>query len=482
VIVGVRRGGYEAQLVSPSEIVFAGSTLSMRQASLMFPKYSIRSGTIIVKPNPTTAYSAIVSFVNIHSLSIAITTATGTTDEYSLANYSNILINYAAALDLLGVAGQLLARARTDLYTAQLTAGTNLAAAVASLPTWTSPTLGSTLDAVLINLSYTAPAGYSLPVTITPTQALPQVSPPVITLSAALPTQTLTTSITVTASLPTFNPPVLALDFSGFTDAVAKAQNTIDDSGAIDAESFLTADDPEMVNVTVSVAAEEVSRARVELEKQNILLQEFSQNIQYEVNRIQSEVAIYKTETEKEIAEANLTLQAYQSNLAYYKTELEKEIANAQTQLQAYQNEVAAYGADVQKEVAEANAYIQSYDLEQKNSISTMQAAVQDAQLEIQHWESKSKVTIERYMAAVNKEAARVQAEIQKLQLYIATAQGWVSYANLANSNISGAGLLTTQSRALMQQARQELQDYLASLGLGSAPQEEEGDGRQSSN
>ena len=116
------------------------------------------------------------------------------------------------------------------------------------------------------------------------------------------------------SALPTYTSVTLhTISNTEIEDALTKAKNLIDNLGTIDVESYLTEDDPEMAQVAIQAASQEVGRAVREIEKESLNLQKDNIEITAETQEFQSNLA----KAQSYLEEAATRIQAVQQARSY---------------------------------------------------------------------------------------------------------------------------------------------------------------------
>lgn len=134
---------------------------------------------------------------------------------------------------------------------------------------------------------------------------------------------------------PTYTGPT-SFDWSGtdISDALTNAQNLIDSTATINAETRLTEEDVELATSAVNTAAQEINRANASIQVQLGQLRE------------------YEAETREAIQEFQAAIQLYQADLREYEVDTQKV-------LQKYRAEVEAESVRFQAELQKAVSYFQ---------------------------------------------------------------------------------------------------------------------------
>jgi len=114
---------------------------------------------------------------------------------------------------------------------------------------------------------------------------------------------------------------------------------------------------------------EDIELANAEMSRQGLLLQQYVDDIQNEVNEYQKEMEIYKSKVQKELQQSQQSQQALLElakdttniNLANEAKELEKQIGQFSATLQKYQFDLQSNTTQIQQEGQRVSALIQQY-------------------------------------------------------------------------------------------------------------------------
>jgi|TARA_Y100000296_G_scaffold45595_1_gene52204 hypothetical protein len=455
-----------AEEVSDKGIHIFDEASSLLKPTKMFPKFYKLSGKIFIKPAPDyNASSTTQSYTPVGGSSTNVTTLNGdkgvivyaappetdeNTDSWILVEYENIVLYYAASLDM-----KRLCQSHRDTIATHLTTitGTYLANFESNLPTFSvsvppsDPTLPSlsgsainiTMDSIPDYVDQTMTSipsvtasltvdGYPVPPDM-PTLTMPSVpdstsifysSPSDITLSNTLST--------TGGTLPDFSLPQFTFDWTNVDDALTKSQLLIDDDdvGGDDAGSdfdsaqeWLEAEDPEMVTSVLNTAAQEVSRAQASISKEQRKLEEYSQKSDAEMSRYQNELAKYRAVVEKSTSELTNKVQSYNSRV-------QDEQMKMQSQVEKFQKDVDKYNAEVQAKVSEfqqkSNTKIQEFSAVGAGQVGKYSAVEQSRMNEfrekanayIQEYTSKVQEASQKYQSKSGTAIAKFNAQLQE--------------------------------------------------------------------
>lgn len=234
-ILEVRRGAYHAEEI-PANMAYTQlasnilGTTSIHKATNMFPVYYKRNGKLYIKPDPTALETTNdVGWVTFAAIP---TTITADSTTWSIGPVEHPAINYAAAMDFGGIAAFHLRKASSLLYTIINEVSSKLSSFATALPTWSSPS--------------------ALAVTTT-------------AIASALQS---------------------AFNFVyGTTGAVGPVTTGLSEPNVF----WLDDEDPEMARGYIESAAQELNRARLEAEKQQVIIQEYNAKVQKETGRFNAE-------------------------------------------------------------------------------------------------------------------------------------------------------------------------------------------------
>ena len=456
-----------AEEVSDKGIHIFDEASSLLKPTKMFPKFYKLSGKIYIKPAPDYNDSSVSqSYTAIGASSTTAISAAGgdkgvivyaappetdeNTDSWVLVEYENIVLYYAASLDM-----KRLCQSYRDTIATHLTTvtGTYLVNFESNIPTFSvsvppsDPTLPSlsgsaisiTLDSIPDYVDQTMTSipsvtasltvdGYPVPPDM-PTLTMPSVpdstsifysSPSDITLSNTLST--------TGGTLPDFSLPQFTFDWTNVDDALTKSQLLIDDddvggdatgSDFDSAQEWLEAEDPEMVTSVLNTAAQEVSRAQASISKEQRKLEEYSQKSDAEMSRYQNELAKYRAVVEKSTSELTNKVQSYNSRV-------QDEQMKMQSQVEKFQKDVDKYNAEVQAKVSEfqqkSNTKIQEFSAVGAGQVGKYSAVEQSrmnefrekASIYIQEYTSKVQEASQKYQSKSGTAIAKFNAQLQE--------------------------------------------------------------------
>ena len=189
-------------------------------------------------------------------------------------------------------------------------------------------------------------------------------------LSSAMPSLNLSSSIS-----------------NDYGDALDKAKHIIDTAASVggntqvdsvdmkSVQQWLVDEDEEMTQATLTVAAQELSRA-------NVCLQKFQADINKEVQEFTVDMQTFNAKIQEEQAEINAEVQKVQ-------TEISQDSTIAQT-------DVAVYQAELQKEQARFNAEITKYQAE-------LQKSMEGLNYELQEWNANLQKKVSLYTTLISK-------------------------------------------------------------------------------
>ena len=172
-----------------------------------------------------------------------------------------------------------------------------------------------------------------------------------------------------------------------YGDALDKAKHIIDTAASVggntqvdsvdmkSVQQWLVDEDEEMTQATLTVAAQELSRA-------NVCLQKFQADINKEVQEINVDMQTFTATIQEEQAEINAEVQKVQ-------TEISQDSTIAQT-------DVAVYQAELQKEQARFNAEITKYQAE-------LQKSMEGLNYELQEWNANLQKKVSLYTTLISK-------------------------------------------------------------------------------
>ena len=350
----VRRNGNastgEELKCSPINAAFrsnAKNTDSIYYASKNSPVYYIDNAVLNVLPVPDNDEIVKISIV-LPDTSVAGTDSA--IDNFPSEMYHGVVL-YAAAQLLHHKMAALNAKLPTDLdsdttvFDAIADIGQSLSVST-SLPSWsTSKNLPSTISISAAVGDWTD-------------------------LSSAMPSLNLSSSIS-----------------NDYGDALDKAKHIIDTAASVggntqvdsvdmkSVQQWLVDEDEEMTQATLTVAAQELSRA-------NVCLQKFQADINKEVQEFTVDMQTFNAKIQEEQAEINAEVQKVQ-------TEISQDSTIAQT-------DVAVYQAELQKEKARFNAEITKYQAE-------LQKSMEGLNYELQEWNANLQKKVSLYTTLISK-------------------------------------------------------------------------------
>ena len=350
----VRRNGNavsgEELKCSPINAAFrsnAKNTDSIYYASKNSPVYYIDNAVLNILPVPDNDQIAKISIV-LPDTSVAGTDSA--IDNFPSEMYHGVVL-YAAAQLLHHKMAALNAKLPTDLdadttvFDAIADIGQSLSVST-SLPAWsTSKNLPSTVSISATVGDWTD-------------------------LSSAMPSLNLSSSIS-----------------NDYGDALDKAKHIIDTAASVggntqvssvdlkSVQQWLIDEDEEMTQATLSVVAQELSRA-------NVCLQKFQADINKEVQEFTVDMQTFNAKIQEEQAEINAEVQKVQ-------TEISQDSTIAQT-------DVAIYQAELQKEQTRFNAEITKYQAE-------LQKNMEGLNYELQEWNANLQKKVSLYTTLIGK-------------------------------------------------------------------------------
>ena len=350
----VRRNGNastgEELKCSPINAAFrsnAKNTDSIYYASKNSPVYYIDNAVLNVLPVPDNDEIVKISIV-LPDTSVAGTDSA--IDNFPSEMYHGVVL-YAAAQLLHHKMAALNAKLPTDLdsdttvFDAIADIGQSLSVST-SLPSWsTSKNLPSTISISAAVGDWTD-------------------------LSSAMPSLNLSSSIS-----------------NDYGDALDKAKHIIDTAASVggntqvdsvdmkSVQQWLVDEDEEMTQATLTVAAQELGRA-------NVCLQKFQADINKEVQEFTVDMQTFNAKIQEEQAEINAEVQKVQ-------TEISQDSTIAQT-------DIAIYQAELQKEQTRFNAEITKYQAE-------LQKSMEGLNYELQEWNANLQKKVSLYTTLISK-------------------------------------------------------------------------------
>tara|TARA_Y100000593_G_scaffold95043_1_gene198763 strand:+ start:11231 stop:12808 length:1578 start_codon:yes stop_codon:yes gene_type:complete len=366
---------------------------SLLGATEMFPKFYKLSGKVYIKPDPD--YNAQISDIPEggteqnnetyyklgESTTTTVTPETGNkgiivyaappvvdenTDSWLLAEFENVAIMYAGGMDMLYSS-----KGNRD------NAGTSLTSATTSLTNYLSsfPSHGVS-DIVVPNLDYS-----TIGVLETLVAEESGFTSDVFTMSGlSLPNPS--------DYIPSSSQ---SLDYTAIEDALTKSQNVVDNASSIggdsvssSAQSWLESEDMEMVDSSLKVSQQELTRARSNLDKEKTKLEEFQSSLGRGNQEFQAEIARWGAQVQKENARIDNELKQMRSDIEKrsfkskekkdkYASELQKVSTQLQIERETNNSKIQKFTNEVQKEV-------QSYGMDLKEKERFLQEAQQQMQ------------------------------------------------------------------------------------------------------
>tara|TARA_R110002051_G_scaffold173923_3_gene244199 strand:+ start:510 stop:1628 length:1119 start_codon:yes stop_codon:yes gene_type:complete len=141
---------------------------------------------------------------------------------------------------------------------------------------------------------------------------------------------------------PTYSKPTTLADYT----TLSATDSTSGTEANLGVDDWIADEDPEMATVT--------------LDKQAQLVQNYSMDIQNELNEFQKELAIYQTDMQQKIEQAQISSQKEAMEIQNYQTEVESYSAQVVEAVQTYQ-------MSVQEVVQDYNWLIQQYQIVQQD-------------------------------------------------------------------------------------------------------------------
>jgi hypothetical protein len=513
-----------AEEVSDKGIHIFDESSSLLKPTKMFPKFYKLSGKIYIKPAPDyNASSSTQSYTPVGGSSTNVTTLNGdkgvivyaappetdeNTDVWVLVEYENIVLYYAASLDM-----KRLCQSYRDSITTHLSTitGTYLASFESALPTLADvavpvkPSLPSLSSSAISETIDAIPDYVSQVMAVMPTVGGGEVTiptaPDIQSIFYTPPSDiTLTNAFSISESLPSFAKPVITFDWTKTDDALLKAELLIDVAGGTsgdpgitkDAEAWLEEEDPEMVTSVLSTAAEELSRAQTAVSKQQRELERYSQEVEAEAQKFSAEVNKFRTSLEKVTSEATNKTTAYtarvqeeqgkaQLKVEQYKTDLERYASRVESALSEFSQKSTI---NIQEYTAKVQEGLQKYSSKSESSLGKFSAQVQQAvaeeQRKVSEFTAKSTQELQSFGADIQSYASQTQAEIQSFGAKLQKASAYLAKAATLMQVVG-------ELNAECQMAQQDSQDYYqravnelrAISGVLTAPPQQQSEQRQ---
>jgi len=446
---------------------FESSSGSLYSATELFPKYYKLEGKIFIKPDPNSIDKGYVVYS-------APPVVDENTDTWVLAEWENIILMYAGALDYLRQSETKQTSANTELSTIN----TLLTTYSSAVPTYVVP---SHQGVPSFSFTGTAPefTSGSLhfdPPTFAFTGTLSAVSEsttdpdiqdaPTASITFTAPTSPgLPTAITNSLTLPTLNLPgdhgVTSTDID---NAVTKAQNLIDNAAGTtldnSAEDLLDDEDSEMVQALISTASQELQRAQTAIAKERLLLDDYAGEVQKGIQAFGQDVQKWQAELQRVMADADTRIKSYSVKQADAVQTMQALVADAQDAINAYQADsnakIQEMSAQVGKFSASTQARVSVYVAERDTAIQTFTAQAQQSVTEFQakatQYIQDNSMRIQEYQATVSKLIQDYQAQVQ------ANTAKFTNQFATAKKSLELAGVRLQTSQAYTQQSQQDFQ------------------------
>ena len=228
-----------------------------------------------------------------------------------------------------------------------------------------------------VEASITAMAAY---ISGRPTLALPSV-PDVQTLTYTSAGDAPSSIISITTSIPTYGGPTSTpIVETEITDALTKAKTLIDAGGSVGGDSAaaalsfqtaLIATHLDSARTSLAGAAQEVGRASVQLQAEQLKLSEFTNETSTYLQKFQNEISARNSEVQDQTSEVNAGISTYnakaQDNAAsftalaeQYRQDLQRYSSEVTTKVQGFQHEVtlnAGFLSEAQSRIGAASSY-----------------------------------------------------------------------------------------------------------------------------
>ena len=483
--------------VSDQNIHIFDEANSLMRATKMFPKFYKLGGKIFIKPDPdyNTQAGATSSYTDVDANAITVNAVSGdkgvivyaappivdeNTSSWILAEFENVVLQYAASLDSIYQGGT----HRDSALTALTGVTTALSSFLSSFPSH------SIKDVVKPSAPSTTFSS------VTPTTALPSVPnfasvslPVSLNISTALPTdfaitETLPSDLTVSTPLPSIvMPSEVNISYTEITDAHAKAKALVDDYAGIlggditgegdilvnsqsikSSQQWLIEEDPEMVEANMAIASQEIRRATSELTSEKSKLEEYQSEVAAAQQKFGADLQKFQAELTKEQARVGQEVQEYQADIQRETQEINSQIAKFSAELQ---KESGKAGLDVQiaqAEIAKLQATFQGdvtkYTTELSLNTNTLQKEVQQYTNDLQ-----------KYTANIQKYSTEVQTEVQSFASDIKKRERFVQEAGVQMQKSQQYMQVSQQQYGLSAQYYQKaISELQAITGSLSAP------------
>ena len=407
---GVKKKRVAAEAPDKNIHIFDESD-SILSATNMFPKFYKLSGKVYIKPDPDWNNTAIPDPASTDndkdyyklgaSAVTTITPQTGdkgviiyaappvideNTESWLLAEFENVALMYAGGLDMVYSSKN----SRADATTSLTNAATSLTNYLTGFPSHSVsnipvPTLEWSSIGILETLT-AEESGFTTDIFTMSGLSLPN------------PSDYIPSSDQV-------------LDYSNVEDALSKSQNIVDNQSSIGGDAvgastqgWLNDEDIEMVDSSLKVSQQELTRARGNLEKEKTKLEEFASSVSRGNQNFQAEVARWGAQVQKENARIDNELKQMRSDIEKrsfkskekkdkYASELQKVAAQLQIEretnsqavqvfTQEVQKAVQSYGMDLKKQ----ERYLQESQTQMQKAQGHLNISAQDSQSGMQYY------------------------------------------------------------------------------------------------
>ena len=380
---------------------------SILGATKMFPKFYKLSGKVYIKPDPD--YNAHVgtgnayqhTYKDLDNNTITIQSQEGdkgvivyaappvideNTESWLLAEFENVAIMYAAGMDMLYISKT----TRSSASTALESVSTSLTNYISTFPSHLVGTI------------------------VTPTLEFSSIG----TLESLVAEESGFTSDVFTMSglnLP--NPSDFipsndqVLDYTNIEDALSKSQTLVDSASGVggdtlntSAQGWLESEDVEMVDSSLKVSQQELTRARGNLEKEKTKLEEFSSKVARGNQNFQAEIGRWGAQVQKENARIDNELKQLRSDIEKrsfkskekkdkFASELQKVATQLQIEREENSQKIQKYTAEVQKEsqsygmdLKKQERYLQEAGTQMQKAQGYLNIAAQNSQAGMQYY------------------------------------------------------------------------------------------------
>jgi hypothetical protein len=476
-----------AEEVSDKGIHIFDESSSLLKPTKMFPKFYKLSGKIYIKPAPDyNASSSTQSYTPVGGSSTNVTTLNGdkgvivyaappetdeNTDAWVLVEYENIVLYYAASLDM-----KRLCQSYRDTIATHLTTvtGTYLVNFESNIPTFSvsvppsDPTLPS-LSGSAINITMdTIPDYVVQTMTTIPSfpsieslreevmETMPSVTPsltvsdypsgmtgfpeapilPVLTdmpsisnyptltmptvpasgvISYTSPTDVLVTDFTVTgAPLPDFSLPQFTFDWTNVDDALTKAQNLIDTDDSVGGDDSGAAFDSAqewLEDEDPEMVTSVLNTAAQEVSRAQASISKEQRKLEEYSQKSDAEMSRYQNVLTKYRAVVEKTTSELNNKIQGFNSRVQNEQMNMQSKVEQYQRDTEKYNTEVQAKVSEfervANAKVQEFTSKSTSKINEFSAL---ATSRVQEYSEEATSVINKFQAEASSHTAKYTA------------------------------------------------------------------------